>query len=94
MTGAVLLGLIATPIAPVAKDIASAIGHSVQSDSGLEGLDDAAIGFLVRAPILLATRSSSQVLDADRPGFTGDLMPELLAAIQGRDVFFATHGSK
>src|SRR6266403_1916759 len=49
---------------------------------------------------ILSTRAHSiggpvapvKVLDADRPGFTGDLMPELLAAIQGRDVFFATHG--
>jgi Alpha/beta hydrolase of unknown function (DUF900) len=33
-----------------------------------------------------------KVLDADRPGFPGDLAPELLSAIQGREVFFATHG--
>jgi hypothetical protein len=32
------------------------------------------------------------VLDADRPGYPGDLTPELLAAIRGREVFFATHG--
>ncbi len=33
-----------------------------------------------------------KVLDADRPGFPGDLLPELAAEIRGRDVLFATHG--
>jgi hypothetical protein len=33
-----------------------------------------------------------KILDADRPGFPGDLTPELLEAIRGREVFFATHG--
>lgn len=33
-----------------------------------------------------------KVLDADRPGWPYDLTPELVAAIQGRDIFFATHG--
>jgi hypothetical protein len=33
-----------------------------------------------------------KILDADRPGYTGDLTGELNAAIQGREVFFATHG--
>jgi hypothetical protein len=33
-----------------------------------------------------------KVLDADRPGFPGDLTSELVAAVRGRDVFFATHG--
>ena len=33
-----------------------------------------------------------KILDADRPGCTFDLKPELLAAIRGREVFFATHG--
>lgn len=36
--------------------------------------------------------SEVKVLDADRPGSTSDLTSELIAAIQGRDVFFATHG--
>jgi Alpha/beta hydrolase of unknown function (DUF900) len=33
-----------------------------------------------------------KVFDADRPGYSGDLLPELLAAISGHEVFFATHG--
>ncbi len=32
------------------------------------------------------------VLDADRPGDTGDLAGELAAEIRGREVFFAAHG--
>jgi hypothetical protein len=35
---------------------------------------------------------SVKILDADRPGYSGDLTPELLAAIRGREVFFGTHG--
>jgi hypothetical protein len=35
---------------------------------------------------------SVKILDADRPGYSGDLTPDLLAAIRGREVFFATHG--
>jgi hypothetical protein len=33
-----------------------------------------------------------KVLDSDRLGSSSDLTSELLAAIQGREVFFATHG--
>ena len=33
-----------------------------------------------------------KILDADRPGYPGDLTSELLAAIRGREVFFAAHG--
>jgi hypothetical protein len=33
-----------------------------------------------------------KVLDAGRPGFPGDLLPELVTEIRGRDVLFATHG--
>lgn len=33
-----------------------------------------------------------KILDADRPGFPGDLTPELVDAIRGHDVYFATHG--
>jgi Alpha/beta hydrolase of unknown function (DUF900) len=33
-----------------------------------------------------------RILDADRPGYTGDLTGELRAAIQGHEIFFATHG--
>jgi len=33
-----------------------------------------------------------KILDADRPGYTGDLTQELLGAIRGREVFFGTHG--
>jgi Alpha/beta hydrolase of unknown function (DUF900) len=33
-----------------------------------------------------------KVLDSDRPGWPYDLTQELLSAIQGREVFFATHG--
>src|SRR5215471_2776642 len=33
-----------------------------------------------------------KVLDAGRPGATEDLLPELKTEIEGRDVFFATHG--
>lgn len=33
-----------------------------------------------------------KILDADRPGYVGDLTQELLNAIHGRDVFFGTHG--
>ena len=33
-----------------------------------------------------------KILDADRPGSVLDLKPELLEAIRGRGVFFATHG--
>jgi hypothetical protein len=33
-----------------------------------------------------------KVLDADRPGYPGDLTAELVSAVQGREVFFATHG--
>ncbi|GAC1637203.1 MAG: hypothetical protein NVS9B14_16960 [Candidatus Acidiferrum sp.] len=48
----------------------------------------------------LSTRAQSvggsavpvKVLNADRPGATQDLLPELQAEVQGRDVFFATHG--
>jgi hypothetical protein len=48
----------------------------------------------------LSTRAQSvggpvspvKILDADRPGYSGDLMPDLLAAIRGREVFFGTHG--
>lgn len=36
--------------------------------------------------------SEVKVLDADRPGSTSDLTSELVAVIQGRDIFFATHG--
>ncbi len=48
----------------------------------------------------LSTRAQSvggpvgpvKILDADRPGYSGDLAPDLLAAIRGREVFFGTHG--
>jgi hypothetical protein len=48
----------------------------------------------------LSTRAQSQggpvapvkVLDSDRPGWPYDLTAEFLAAIQGQEVFFATHG--
>jgi hypothetical protein len=48
----------------------------------------------------LSTRAQSvggpvapvKILDADRPGYTGDLTQELLGAIHGREVFFGTHG--
>jgi hypothetical protein len=49
----------------------------------------------------LSTRAQSRggpvgagvkVLDADRPGDTGDLAGELVAEIGGREVFFAAHG--
>jgi len=48
----------------------------------------------------LSTRAQSvggpvapvKIIDADRPGYTGDLTQELLNAITGREVFFATHG--
>ena len=33
-----------------------------------------------------------RILDADRPGYPGDLTSELLAAIRGHEVFFGTHG--
>lgn len=33
-----------------------------------------------------------KILDADRPGYTGDLTQELLDAIHSREVFFGTHG--
>jgi alpha/beta hydrolase family protein DUF900 len=33
-----------------------------------------------------------KILDADRRGYPGDLTAELVNAIQGREVFFATHG--
>lgn len=33
-----------------------------------------------------------KILDADRPGYIGDLKQELLDAIHGREVFFGTHG--
>ena len=33
-----------------------------------------------------------KILDADRPGYSGDLTQELLDAVHGRDVFFCTHG--
>ncbi|HVH71496.1 MAG TPA: alpha/beta hydrolase [Candidatus Dormibacteraeota bacterium] len=33
-----------------------------------------------------------KILDADRPGSTADLTDELLAATQGREIFFGTHG--
>lgn len=33
-----------------------------------------------------------KILDADRPGYPGDLTQELLDAIRGREVYFATHG--
>jgi hypothetical protein len=33
-----------------------------------------------------------KILDADRPGHPSDLTQELLGAIQGREVFFGTHG--
>lgn len=36
--------------------------------------------------------ASVKILDADRPGFPGDLTQELLDAIRGREVYFATHG--
>jgi len=35
---------------------------------------------------------SVKVLDADRPGNTGDLTKELVEQIRGREVFFAVHG--
>jgi hypothetical protein len=35
---------------------------------------------------------SVKILDADRPGCSTDLTAELLAAIRGREIFFATHG--
>jgi hypothetical protein len=35
---------------------------------------------------------SVKILDADRPGCPFDLTQELVAAVQGRDVFFAVHG--
>lgn len=35
---------------------------------------------------------SVTVLDADRPGSTEDLLSQLKAEIEGRDVFFVTHG--
>jgi hypothetical protein len=35
---------------------------------------------------------SVKILDADRPGYSGDLAPDLLAAIRGREVFIGTHG--
>lgn len=48
----------------------------------------------------LSTRAQSvggsvapvKILDADRPGSTNDLTQELRAAVNGREVFFATHG--
>jgi hypothetical protein len=48
----------------------------------------------------LSTRAQSiggpvapvKILDADRSGYPGDLTEELKDAIQGRDVFFGTHG--
>src|SRR5713101_1685093 len=33
-----------------------------------------------------------KILDADRPGYTGDLTQELLNAIHGHEVFFGVHG--
>lgn len=33
-----------------------------------------------------------KILDADRPGYTGDLTKELLDAIRGREIFLGTHG--
>jgi hypothetical protein len=33
-----------------------------------------------------------KILDADRPGHPFDLTAELVSAVQGREVFFATHG--
>ncbi len=33
-----------------------------------------------------------KILDAERPGYPGDLTSELLGAIRGREVFFAAHG--
>lgn len=48
----------------------------------------------------LSTRAQSvggpvgpvKILDADRPGYPGDLTPDLLAAIRGREIFFGVHG--
>lgn len=49
----------------------------------------------------LSTRAQSRggpvsaevrIIDSANPGFTGDLKPALLEAIQGKDVFFAVHG--
>ena len=45
----------------------------------------------------LSTRAQSvggpvspvKILDADRPGYSGDLMPDLLAAIRGRELWVA-----
>lgn len=42
----------------------------------------------VGGPVAAAVK----IIDSDRMGFTGDLMPELLDAIRGREVFFAVHG--
>lgn len=36
--------------------------------------------------------SEVKIIDSDRAGFTGDLKPDLLEAIRGRDVFFIVHG--
>ncbi len=33
-----------------------------------------------------------KIIDAARPGFVGDLTSDLLNAVHGQDVFFATHG--
>jgi hypothetical protein len=35
---------------------------------------------------------SVKILDADRPGYPGDLGQDLLSAIRGREVFFGVHG--
>ena len=33
-----------------------------------------------------------KILDADRPGYPGDLTQEFLQAIRGRELFFGIHG--
>lgn len=45
-----------------------------------------------RVQAIGGSAKSVSVLDADRPGSTEDLLSQLKAEIEGRDVFFATHG--
>jgi len=45
-----------------------------------------------RAQSIGGSTAPVKVLDADRPGSTEDLLSQLKNEIQGRDVFFATHG--
>jgi hypothetical protein len=45
-----------------------------------------------RAQSVGGSVGSVKILDADRPGCSTDLTAELLEAIRGREIFFATHG--